>query len=310
MLQEFAPREFFEALRDLGKLDWIEFVAEPGPECRTSFHFKHIEYKAKTKAYRVLFDRITKGTGTEISYWRAVSHLAAQGSKVFCPTLEQCEAMMHTEANIPLSEYQQPFPAMVISFPKEVVKKLHPTAPNTILLSHEQDSLTIAAKWRECEYVCMFSERPEFPTIESAITRRVNIRPEDAAEMDATEILQRMAINMAFLMTYFGITKPEYPNERIRRIVQKSQSEGKITFEPKYFRLKQEIKLIDKISSSEDHGGSHRSPHPHWRRGHFRHIVHGIGRKERKLAFIRPVFVLKHKFGGEMGDTEVTYGGS
>lgn len=37
--------------------------------------------------------------------------------------------------------------------------------------------------------------------------------------------------------------------------------------------------------------GSSTSKRPHWRRGHWRHVVHGSGRTGRRLQWIRPVFV-------------------
>ncbi len=45
--------------------------------------------------------------------------------------------------------------------------------------------------------------------------------------------------------------------------------------------------------------GSRKSPRPHWRKGHFRRIPIGEGRKERKLAWILPVLVRKVAAGGQ-----------
>jgi hypothetical protein len=41
----------------------------------------------------------------------------------------------------------------------------------------------------------------------------------------------------------------------------------------------------------ESHGGSHASPRPHWRRGHFRRQAVGAGRTERKIIWIEPILI-------------------
>ncbi|MBW4514603.1 MAG: hypothetical protein KME11_05200 [Timaviella obliquedivisa GSE-PSE-MK23-08B] len=37
--------------------------------------------------------------------------------------------------------------------------------------------------------------------------------------------------------------------------------------------------------------GTHASPHAHWRRGHWRQQSHGVGMKERKLIWIKPIWI-------------------
>ncbi len=44
-------------------------------------------------------------------------------------------------------------------------------------------------------------------------------------------------------------------------------------------------------SLNADGEGTHRSPRTHWRRGHWKHVVHGKGRKERRLSWISATLV-------------------
>lgn len=55
----------------------------------------------------------------------------------------------------------------------------------------------------------------------------------------------------------------------------------------------QQVPLIGAGYRPERHdlGGTHASPHAHWRRGHFRNQVHGPKRALRKLRWIEPIFV-------------------
>ncbi|WP_414755577.1 hypothetical protein [Anabaena sp. CCY 9910] len=51
------------------------------------------------------------------------------------------------------------------------------------------------------------------------------------------------------------------------------------------------LRLQEKSQVSIDKGGSHASPSPHWRRGHWRRSAVGEGRVDRKWNWIQPVFV-------------------
>ncbi|KKN96851.1 hypothetical protein LCGC14_0164950 [marine sediment metagenome] len=57
--------------------------------------------------------------------------------------------------------------------------------------------------------------------------------------------------------------------------------------------------LIDQVEAEPTEGGegSRKSPRPHWRKGHFRRVAIGEGRRERKLVWIWPILVRKTAAG-------------
>ncbi|MCC5640637.1 hypothetical protein LC593_33360 [Nostoc sp. CHAB 5844] len=51
------------------------------------------------------------------------------------------------------------------------------------------------------------------------------------------------------------------------------------------------LRLQESPKTRVDRGGTHASPSPHWRRGHWRRSAVGEGRAERKWNWIKPVLV-------------------
>lgn len=46
-----------------------------------------------------------------------------------------------------------------------------------------------------------------------------------------------------------------------------------------------------KLEASEPKGGTHASPQAHWRRGHWHTVLHGEGRKQKRMRWFQPVYV-------------------
>ncbi len=66
---------------------------------------------------------------------------------------------------------------------------------------------------------------------------------------------------------------------------------------PSICELTQNIRLYDREPPpSQGHSEQLGSPKktPHWRKGHWRRVAIGSGRKDRKIVFIRPVLVNAH----------------
>ena len=69
----------------------------------------------------------------------------------------------------------------------------------------------------------------------------------------------------------------------------------------------QHLRHDDAQGSDDAEPGTHASHRPHWRRGHFRRVPCGQGRAARKLVFIKPTFVGKQFFMGDVGKSVTTY---
>ena len=57
-----------------------------------------------------------------INYWLQVQ-VAVSGPKVFRPTLDQCLAMEQVAPRIPIGDYAQPYPVMLIDLPEEYQRR-------------------------------------------------------------------------------------------------------------------------------------------------------------------------------------------
>ena len=72
--------------------------------------------------------------------------------------------------------------------------------------------------------------------------------------------------------------------------------------------IAQTIKFARRQSARQDKGEpTGRTNAPHWRRGHWRQQPCGQGRSQRRQIYISPVLVNARLFGGDDGDTNVTY---
>lgn len=124
------------------------------------------------------------------------------------------------------------------------------------------------------------------------------------------EILTRISANLFLYMACPDAEILENPSElharladfRKRHVGSKRRKSAKRQIEegmvPQEVVVGSSIRIQPLDEQTESEGpeggeGSRRSPRPHWRMGHFRRIPIGEGRRERKLAWIKPVLVRK-----------------
>ena len=99
-------------LRSIFKIDWKELAQRPGSEEHKDFlhTFSKVGHAQHESLITAWLDALAAGL--------------ANGPKLFVPTAEQFEAMQHVELHIPVADYRQPYPSVVIAIPPECRRDL------------------------------------------------------------------------------------------------------------------------------------------------------------------------------------------
>lgn len=256
-----------------------------------------------------------EGIARAVAGIESLGLLASSGPKLFEPTVEQCEGLEHTEIRLPVEEYSQPFPVMLIKFPKEYVERTEqiigmPLANYYTARWFEREQViylhglhTDKSKARggdDCIYFCTLGQMMEHAM---------------AIGDPRCDRIWRVILNSMLLLMHGGYkSEPSHPEhlkkcrERMRKKPLDS-TRREIDTHVYNVRLDREIvvrkTVVREIGESGDDTG--RSPSPHWRRGHWAHQRYGPGRKEVKLILRPAVFVLERKFMGNKADMSTQY---
>lgn len=327
-------QEFWDDILDLGRVGkWFDMEKHPTIPMLTMYKVHwHLLFGRPCNR---LVDEIWKQPGGTLLPWlECLGNLVANGPKVFRPTLEQCESMEQVEINMAVTDYRQPFPAMVVEFPKEYREKvatkhgLQQYRPRIVMLRWYEEHAAmfggIPFDGRREDITYVFQDRQEFPTIEHALQMHVEQPKEDSI---VSEVYTRVAMNLMLMLSHYGHTKPVPSNaDHLARTERRLKANptgphAKINqFEAAshvyVIGLKQQIKVRQDRPPGEPatpHGGTHASPHPHWRKGHWR-AQRGFGAARRAgekvpLSFIKPVLVRGREFGGDLSSTSAVYNG-
>ena len=135
-------------------------------------------------------------------------------------------------------------------------------------------------------------------------------------------VLSKLALNVCLMATAYGVRclGPANPShfERLKRHVKAAHKRGKEAVEkaemevrtmPVRYAFAQEVTLYQKEPATGQHwnGEGGWTVSPHWRRGHWRWQLCGVGRVERRRVAIPSVLVNGHLFVGSPADTVATY---
>jgi hypothetical protein len=103
---DVMPKFLIKELLRLARIDrdWCEYVNLP-----------NARYKAHSKLPTFLRELWISGADA-FSMW-ALSTWLIDGPKIFRPTVEQCEALEQVAVNVELTDYAQPYPAILIDLP-------------------------------------------------------------------------------------------------------------------------------------------------------------------------------------------------
>lgn len=329
-----APRSMWETVRELALrskgngASWLKFKTQVREDGRLGTAFE-IDYEAFTGAAgAMLRNRPEFQNGLFLCWLEALGEMVVDGVKLFRPSAEQCSAMEQVEINIPIRDYRQPYPAMVIEFPREYRESLtartgRKDVPRFVIVRHHEQQ---AAFFSGCsferhspnspghapELTYFFQDRPEFATVEDALNTHVC---QTDAESVISESMTRVAMNLCLLLTQYPTrTGPSSP-DTYRKAVDRRDAPG-AKGEANRFEaanhvhvvsLQQDIIVRETRSSPGPHEPTGRQMPPHWRKGHWRRQRYGAGREQVKTVFIRPVFVRSDAFTGDRSASEVVY---
>jgi hypothetical protein len=332
MIEQLFSREYHPALKFLGGHEWLTFEIEEG---RTLVKLQDIrltrdDYRKfasddMDKA-RYIVEHYCAGDPTTTLFTQTVARALADGPKIFCPAFDQCLALENTEANVTFDFYKQPFPTMIIELPKEYREHLKQEfnsreVPQYVLAYQHTNGMLALTAWinRDNVIVNCMSPSGRYESIEDAIVKN---RRSDDLDFKIAEITQRLALNFSLMMTMLGVKiVGPLDQEAFKRNTRHAKGDDpkKAARARKFLEstvylceFQQQIKFYDvshegKGGTGEGTGQEHRSPKPHWRRGHFRQQAHGPQMTLRKLVFIKPVMVMSKFFAGDKSDTTVTY---
>jgi hypothetical protein len=255
-----------------------------------------------------------------------MSRTLAEGPKLFTFDALTCEALENFDLSLSTTDYQQPFPSVVIELPADYTRKrvvpfdAGQHSPDYVLVRHEPEA--------QCVMVAMHM------TSHQVMTRLLKLDPawtleemwakgkrtwdaNDSLDMTPEETvlgsaLSKMALNVCLLATAYGVRclGPSNPShyERLKRYVKVAAKKGRERMEraemdlltaPVRYAFAQDIILFHRETGEGDSDKGGWTVTPHWRRGHWRWQPCGPGRSERRRIAIPSVLVNAHKLVGE-----------
>jgi len=251
-----------------------------------------------------------------------MSKMLADGPKVFTFDALSCEALENFELNVSSTDYQQPFPTVVIELPKDYIQKRvvpfergshapdfavvhHDTQAKVVLLIVRMTSHQILTRLLKLEFA---------PTLEEVWDMgKRSFGPEDSLPMNSEEsqvgtALCKLALNVCLLGTAYGVRclGPENPSHhrRLEHFAQVARKKHKDRIEqadldllahPMRYGFAEEVVLFHREpGEAQENGSGGWSLKPHWRRGHWRWQPCGPGRSERRRIAIPSVLVNGH----------------
>lgn len=264
--------------------------------------------------------------GTDLTGFKAMSVWLGQGPKTFRPTADQCRAFEHVDVNLPLGDYQQPYPAMMVQLP---VGSFGPFT--TVLCHHDLAGGPPGAALLCCSLFSIGNRNDIVTTvaqtahdIESSL-RRFDPEVGDADLTGHSVRALRVAVNSCLALANYGCQHSAlYPHDVASdtRLAQESTERGhraraRLQAAPYVVTFKQEIKLhkeerchrVTVAGDGEGGEGPLREVSTHWRRGHWAMQPHGAGFSLRKRIFRPPVLVRADRFEGDVADTSASYTG-
>ena len=319
-MQQIVPRELIEMLTVLGRYDWLGWERSSGGDTRFVFNDATDSVMGE---YQRRFQRMMLegwvGSEYVLPSLFTSSKSLAYGPKIIFPSVEQCNALEHVDINVPMDDYRQPFPVFIMELPEdyrgEVAERYSAECPRFLQTLHDQRNgrvlmtFDVDADWSNGYSVVYGSD----VTIEESL--RQDGLEDSHPGFKKRSILLRIAINMGLLLTRFGAKdcgpidatayEKQRRNSQSKNRKKADRAKALLASTMNVIEFEQDVEFLTKRSTSVANpmaNGAMKSPH--WRRGHFRQQVCGVGRSERKLTFIKPCLINGQLFCGDLADTE------
>ena len=267
--------------------------------------------------------------------------IAEEGVSVFKPTTYQLTMMEEMILNMPIEDYHQPFPTMIIDLPKdfyqqrkamipqvgedsfgEILPETHDPRFCIIHFDEKQKCMLFCACFssgQSIKYSLTFKDGEEI----EAELQKTEIRFNGAMETSEEEEkisggLLRACINYCLLVEELGLKKLGPKNPKHYEKLDRKRRERRITPPERaildrlpiyYTIIDQNVVLHRTVENESDLPAepTGRTKKPHKRRGHRHAYWTGPGRTIKIYRRIPPVFVNKHLFVGNMNDVKTTY---
>lgn len=286
----------------LAKLDrgWVQIeVLEDG------------SYAARPK-YRTELLKLVRSGADMFSFW-AFSVWLADGPKIFRPTPEQCDALEQIAVNVELADYAQPYPALAVELPKGRYGTFR-----SVICHHAQDGMLSCVTITESnrDDIVTTIHRDGHPIEQSLQTY------DDSIDNELGRLCGRalrVAVNSCLALVNFGchfdyLLKKEA--ERDRGLAGENSERGERARKRLALHLL-EVSFDRTVVLHRTEGRIRAEPGtptgrevaPHWRRGHWHTVAHGVGKAERKRVLYPPTLVRKDKMLGDETVTSTTYRG-
>jgi hypothetical protein len=294
-INDVIPKMLADELLRLVKLDrnWCTWKSLEPPQ-----------YTCETRQQTWL-RKLWQSGADAFSMW-ANSIWLVDGPKVFRPTPAQCRALEQIEVRLELSEYSQPYPALLVDLPTGY-------EPYTSILCFKTDNLL----------VCVSQEPTHLHDIVTTVA--VDGRPlevslqryDDDCKENAKEAGRalRVALNSCLALSNYGCHADYlYPKdvETDERLAEENTERGerarkRLEVTPSLVRFDREVVLHRPRPAHEQGEPTGREREFGWVRGHWKMQAHGPSNTLRKRILIKPYMIRADKLIGELSDTSVTY---
>ena len=310
-VEDLFPKPLRDELLRLARLDrnWAVWKFNGKMVTGKSGH-QRAEYSIRCRQDTWL--RRTWTSGGDGFAMLASSIWLVDGPKVFRPTVDQCRAMEQIEVRLELSEYSQPYPALLIDLPPIY-------APFENVLCHHQ---TDGAEGKLSFTACLHSKNNLDDIVTTVATdgqpmeHSITEFDTDCAEPTTASKVIRVAINSCLALVNFGhYANFLYPKEVVsdQRLACEDTPRGerardRLQTAPQLVQFDREVVLHrDKVKREAGEPTGREMPF-HWVRGHWRMQPYGPQNSQRKRILIRPYMVRADKlFDKDVSDTTTTY---
>lgn len=248
---------------------------------------------------------------------RLLSLMVAQGPKVFQPTRELCEYFENVDVTLPIGDYEQSYPVVVVRLPQSYIESKQIAFPYVAcLFEREHRHLTTLASNLFAFPIDSTTITHNEPTIEHALGD-IRFMDESKAEwdtrLDTVRLAERIAINANLFLVDrgFRIEHMLSREQRERRESRRRRS-GQRLLPPREVLLTQDVFVgVEGLPSQGDAAPrTQQAIHQkrvHYRRGHWRMQAYGEKRALRKRIFIAPILINAHLDTAAASERRVIY---
>jgi hypothetical protein len=267
-----------------------------------------------------------------------LGHLLLEGPKFFEFTARDCEALENFSLDLPVEEYGQPFPTLMVKLPPDYAEarveriQNYGQVPDWVIAHHNgtHNLVLVSLRFRSGHDAAyhLAMDRPGL-TVEGVWQefRQELLAHAPDPLRDLVELAQslvRLALSSCLMVMVYGASRVGPDNQghvrRLERHVQAARKSGNVErlknaeFDlrsvPIRYRFAQDVRLYrTELSRDRADGGepTGRTLSPHWRRGHYRMQPYGPGLTQRRRIAVPAVLVNCHLFVGDRAEASATY---